>query len=342
MKHLLFFLCMVYAAGGYAQTRPSIKNVAVTNVRCNGQANGTITITASNGRPPYNYSIDGGRTFQPSNLFVNLKAGAYTIRIRDTFNTLSDSQRVTLTEPSRLIVSCAGSMQCGGNSGVVSVTVSGGTPPYSYSWNAGPQRSDSVQTGLPAGTYIATVFDANQCFDTCSVILKPQGGSSIPKYKVGDSMSCGYVVFVDTTRDDKHPCATRYLICSFADQSNSVTWYNTRFTYTVTGATNDIIFDRSNAVKIDSFSLAANTCSKFSTDSCKGWYLPSKAELSLIYKTLAAKNTGGFAKEGYWTSVEAPKRHTAWLVDFLNGREIQSDKANKYHVRAVCEVWIDN
>ena len=100
MKHLIFFLCMAYTAGGYAQTRPSIKNVAVTNVRCNGQANGTITITASNGRPPYNYSIDGGRTFQASNLFVNLKAGAYTIRIRDTFNTLSDSQRVTLAEPS--------------------------------------------------------------------------------------------------------------------------------------------------------------------------------------------------------------------------------------------------
>lgn len=340
MKHLFFLLLVFGAVDAVAQSRPSIKDVITANVRCNGQGNGSITIIASNGRPPYSFSINGGQTFQASNSFTNLKAGTYTLRIRDTFNTLSDSQKVTLTEPSKLAVQCSGSMQCGANSGTVSVTASGGVAPYVYSWSN--DKSDSVQTGLPAGTYVVTVFDANQCSDTCSVVLRPQSGSSKPKFKVGDSTACGYVFYVDTTVSRNNPCSTRYLICSFADQAKSVTWYNDQFKYTVTGAITDVLFDKANAVKIDSFSLAANTASKFITGNCAGWYLPSKAELSLIYKNLAARSIGNFSKEGYWSSVEASKRHSAWLVDFLNGRTIESDKGNKYHVRAVMDVFLSN
>ncbi len=323
-------------------SRPAIKNISANNVRCNGQPSGSIIITASNGRPPYRYSINGGVSFQSPNTFNNLKAGTYTVIVKDTFNIMSDSQKAQINEPAKLILSCSGNIQCSANSGTVSVNVSGGIPPYSYSWNAGSQPSSATQTGLPAGVYVVRVFDASQCTDTCSIILAQQPNTSTPKYKVGDSTFCGYIFYVDTTADTAHQCSTHYLVCAYKDQSSNVTWYNNQFTYAVTGATADILFDRANAIKIDSFSLAANTCSKYTTDSCAGWYLPSKTELNMMYTNLAAKKIGGFSKEGYWSSVEGTKRHTAWIIDFFNGRAIQNDKSNKYHVRAVCDVWIPN
>ena len=347
MKYTLFFLCFICSISVFGQVnRPAIKDISKTNIRCNGMANGTITITVSGGRAPYRYSINGGLSFQSSTNnnfgFSNLSAGTYTVLVRDTLNQNSDSQQVQITEPAKLVLSCSGNIQCIGNSGFVSVNVTGGVPPYSYSWNAGPQPTSPSQTGLPAGVYVVTVFDASQCSDTCSIILMQQQGSSTPKYKAGDSISCGYIFYVDPNADSSHPCSTHYLVCAYADQSSSVTWYNTIYTYQITNATTDILFDRRNAVAIDSFSLAANACSKFTTDSCSGWYLPSKTELDSMYANLAAKNIGSFAKEGYWSSIEGSKRHASWIVDFFNGREIQNDKSNKYHVRAVCEVWLPN
>ncbi|MEP6465173.1 MAG: DUF1566 domain-containing protein [Parafilimonas sp.] len=342
MKNLLFFISIACVLNVSAQvSKPAIKAVNKINLSCNGLPSGSISIIASNGRIPYMYSDNGGVTFQASNSFTNLSAGVYTVLIKDAINQFSDSQKVEITQPSKLVLHCTGNMQCGNNSGMVSVSVSGGTPPYNYSWNAGTQTNSQTQTGLAAGVYIVTVFDAMQCSDTCSVVLVQQG-SSTSTYKVGDSISCGYIFYVDPNPDSAHPCSRHYLVCSYADQSNSVTWYNSAYTYQITNAATDILFDRKNALAIDSFSLAANTCSTFTTDSCTGWYLPSKTELDSMYTNLSAKNIGSFAKEGYWSSVEGSKRHNAWIVDFLNGREIQNDKSNKYHVRAICDVWLPN
>jgi hypothetical protein len=49
---------------------------------CNG---GTVslTVTAGNGVAPYSYSIDGGVTFQTSNVFNGLTVGIYTVIARD-------------------------------------------------------------------------------------------------------------------------------------------------------------------------------------------------------------------------------------------------------------------
>ena len=342
MKYPLFFLCIICTVNAFGQvSRPAIKGINKSNVSCNGFGNGIITVIASNGRPPYGYSDNGGVTFQSANTFTNLNAGQYTIIIKDTLGQRSDSQKIEITEPLKIALSCAGAMQCGANSGTVSVNASGGMQPYTYSWNTGTTPGNAVQTGLSAGTYVVTVTDSAQCSDTCSVVLVQQG-SSTPKYKVGDSISCGYIFYVDQNADSSHPCSTHYLVCAYDDQGTGVTWYNSVYTYRVTNATTDILFDRANAMLIDSFSLAANTCSKFTTDSCSGWYLPSKTELDSMYSNLASKNIGSFAKEGYWSSVEASKRHSAWIVDFFNGRSIMNDKSNKYHVRAVCDIWLPN
>src|SRR5205809_248335 len=235
-------------------------------------------------------------------------------------------------------------VRCNGEaSGAIIITATSGNSRnfYYYSIDAGAHyQTSNIFPNLKAASYTVIVKDS---FNVASA-PKIASIAELSKLVVacGDSISCGYIFYVDTTLNANHPCATHFLVCAREDQSNSVTWFNSLYTYTITNATTDILFDRANAIKIDSFSMAANICSHYTTDSCTGWYLPSKTELNLIYTNLATKGVGGFANEGYWSSVEDSKRHAAWIVDFYDGKEIQNDKSNKYHVRAVCEVWIKN
>lgn len=48
-----------------------------------GATDGTITLTASGGNPPYQFSNDSGATFVDNNVFENLPAGEYTFYVKD-------------------------------------------------------------------------------------------------------------------------------------------------------------------------------------------------------------------------------------------------------------------
>jgi hypothetical protein len=71
----------------------------VQNQTCPANLNGAITLTTNYGVPPYEYSINGGNSYQSSNVFQGLSASTYTVITRDsatpTKNTLSNT--VTLT-----------------------------------------------------------------------------------------------------------------------------------------------------------------------------------------------------------------------------------------------------
>lgn len=54
-----------------------------TSVTCVGGNNGTITLTTSGGTEPYEFSLDGGLTYQDSNVFSDVEEGNYTIVVRD-------------------------------------------------------------------------------------------------------------------------------------------------------------------------------------------------------------------------------------------------------------------
>ncbi|HMC98230.1 MAG TPA: SprB repeat-containing protein, partial [Flavobacteriales bacterium] len=58
---------------------------------------------------------------------------------------------------------------CGYGNGQITVTVSGGTPPYTYAWADGPTTQD--RTGLVPGTYTVTVTDAVGSTDDASATV---------------------------------------------------------------------------------------------------------------------------------------------------------------------------
>jgi len=155
-------------------TQPSPLTASITsqtNVLCTGDATGSVTVAGSGGAGGYTYSIGG--PFQGSGTFTGLLAGSYTVTVQDA-NGCQASTSVTITQPPVLNVSIPTStdITCNGLcDGSATSTVTGGTGPYTYSWNSTPVQTTPSATGLCAGTYILTVTDANSCIETASVLI---------------------------------------------------------------------------------------------------------------------------------------------------------------------------
>ena len=143
---------------------------ATTNVSCNGGSNGHATVTVGGGTPSYIYSwAPGGGTGATA---TGLAAGSYTVTINDA-NSCSSTKTVTVTQPTALssTVSSVTNLNCnGGTNGAATVSVSGGTPNYSFSW-APTGGNASSATLLAAGSYTVTIEDANSCTITQSVTV---------------------------------------------------------------------------------------------------------------------------------------------------------------------------
>ena len=140
------------------------------NVSCFEGSDGSITITnPSGGSGNFEYSINGGSSWQASGSFTGLSAGDYDIFIRDanTPDCEIDLGDVTITQPDELEVSLVDitDATCDGfENGAIDISVTGGTPPYTYVWSNGDTTQDLSEVG--AGTYSVTVTDDNGCSDT--------------------------------------------------------------------------------------------------------------------------------------------------------------------------------
>src|SRR5690606_27533180 len=91
-------------------------------------------------------------------------------------NNCTTTTNVTITEPLVLEASIAltnvVNVSCfDGNDGEATVTVTGGTAPYTYLWNDTNAQTTATATGLAAGTYTVTVSDANNCTTTTTVTI---------------------------------------------------------------------------------------------------------------------------------------------------------------------------
>jgi gliding motility-associated-like protein len=151
--------------------------ITQNNVSCQGGNNGTVVLEGWGGTLPYLYSIDGG-AFQASGTFGSLTAGTHIFSVRDAAMDLFIIP-ITITEASALDVAVSGEdVRCfGGNTGSVTASVTGGTGPYTYSWNSVPVQATPTAAGLTAGNYTVTVTDANGCTATNNVtISQPASG----------------------------------------------------------------------------------------------------------------------------------------------------------------------
>ena len=152
-------------------------SLTATNTLCNGVADGSITATASGGSVPYQYSIDGGATWQAGTAFTGLAANTYTITTKDNGGCLATATQVVANGSSSLSLTIATTnATCNGTaSGSIAITETGGTAPYQYSINSGTTwQPGSTFSNVAAGTYTAMVKDANGCtVSTAATVTEP-------------------------------------------------------------------------------------------------------------------------------------------------------------------------
>jgi len=142
--------------------------VVDSNVSCFGYSDGGATASATGGTTAYAYSWSNGTT---TATISNVVAGTYSVTITDAQG-CTDSSSVTITEPSGMVSSAVvdSTISCNGESdGGATVSATGGTTPYTYSWST--TSTATFITGVTAGSYSVTVTDGNGCTDSSSVTI---------------------------------------------------------------------------------------------------------------------------------------------------------------------------
>ncbi|QHS63703.1 T9SS type B sorting domain-containing protein [Chitinophaga agri] len=134
---------------------------------CNGREDGVITVTIEEGTPPIEYALNGG-SFQPNPTFPDLAAGDYVVTARNASCSLDIP--VTLTEAAALTLTYNKTDEhCGDANGAIAAIVTGGTPPYTYTWNN--VAGSTTISNLQAGTYQLVVSDNTNCAVQESIML---------------------------------------------------------------------------------------------------------------------------------------------------------------------------
>lgn len=162
---------------------PSISNEVITDVSCSGTCDGEIDITVTGGTPPYTFSWTGGPSQED---ITNQCAGNRSVIITDANNCSFNSTTYIIGSPTPISASGNVTDETNGMDGAVDITVTGGNPPYTYSWNSGETTEDI--SSLTAGTYIITVTDANGCSRDFTFTVGDQTGVGLIELNGGNLM----------------------------------------------------------------------------------------------------------------------------------------------------------
>ncbi len=143
---------------------PLVVDAVITDISCFGADDGAISLQLTGGEQPYVYDWTNGATTAS---LGNLSMGVYEVNISAGAD-CNVFRAFMVNEPAPLGFTTDVMMQNDGLFSVV-VAVSGGTPPFVYSWSNG--ASGAVLTDLPAGTYELQITDAAGCQYTESVLV---------------------------------------------------------------------------------------------------------------------------------------------------------------------------
>jgi hypothetical protein len=160
----------------------SASNLILDTISCNNICDGSLQITALGGTPPYQYSLNFAGPYQASNILSNLCDGVHNFYVRDA-NLCVFTDNETLIEPAVLTIGTTGTdpTGAGAGDGAIDATPSGGTTPYTFSWNTAPIQTTEDLSSLDGGSYTVIVTDSNGCTaQTTETLIEPgpiDGGS---------------------------------------------------------------------------------------------------------------------------------------------------------------------
>jgi hypothetical protein len=169
-----YFVTVQDAAGCYQTKTIGLTNGSnlialgsVTEALCSGSGLGSASVAVSGGVPPFSYLWSTGST---AAALDGLPVGSYSVTVTDAQGCVASGTAIVQPANPPVASAVATNVACrGAATGSVNLTVSGGSVPYSYVWSTGSTASSL--TNLPAGTYSATITDANGCSTSANAVV---------------------------------------------------------------------------------------------------------------------------------------------------------------------------
>ena len=184
--------------------------IQTNNTDCN-LTNGSITgilVSGNSGSETYSWTNSLGAEVGTSNDLIGIGAGTYSLTVTDG-NCVTTSGSYTIEEncpaPCQFnLTTSITEADCGQSNGSASVIVTGGTPPYDFSWldsNKNEISASNILNDVSSGTYHLTISDTNAC-DTTAIVEIDVAVGALPTVNLGgDRVLCeGNSLRLDATQ----------------------------------------------------------------------------------------------------------------------------------------------
>ncbi len=137
--------------------------------RCFGEATGSATANVSGGTLDYGYLWSNNATTPTAD---NLAAGTYTVTVTDAAG-CSQTATAVVTQPTAISGAAQWTaLPCRQDAGNVTLTVSGGTAPYTFLWSNGATTQDL--NDVAPNIYTVEITDSNGCTqEVTATVVQP-------------------------------------------------------------------------------------------------------------------------------------------------------------------------
>lgn len=173
-------------------TTPSILPLG-QNIACFGDATGTIGLSINGGTGPYQVAWTGPNGFTSTATNISeLTAGTYTALVTDRNGCTASAVRSLVQAPAIVLTTDATSpANCASAAnGSATISIEGGIPPYSYTWNTSPVQTNATATGLAQGSYTCTVTDGYGCSSQTTVNISAPTTLAVSITNVINAIQC--------------------------------------------------------------------------------------------------------------------------------------------------------
>lgn len=155
------------------------------SIKCSGDCTASLRSEVTGGTIQFKYLWSTGANTISIN---NLCAGTYTVTVTDSNTPVRTCKAsYTVTEPTKLVVTLVDTVCSSGSNGSINISVSGGSPGYTYEWRPAPNgqifaNTEDV-TQLAPGSYVVKVTDSKSCSASLTVTIS-KCGTPAPDLKV--------------------------------------------------------------------------------------------------------------------------------------------------------------
>ena len=165
---------------------PSLSTISSTPVSSCSSNDGSITINAGGGLPPYTFQLNN-LPFQSSGTYNGLGAGSYAAIVRDAAG-CDTNLYINIQDPGGIELATITSILptvCGSSTGNITVQSNVGSPAVSFQLNNGALQSSPTFSGLASNLYNISLYDANNCkYTIFNIWISSLSGPSITSSSV--------------------------------------------------------------------------------------------------------------------------------------------------------------